>query len=95
MRLPYGYEAHIVPQSSMFENFGIIQTDGQAVIDNAYSGDNDIWKYSAYALRDTEIYVNDRIARFCIMKKQPIMRFETVSHMGKEDRGGFRSTGKA
>ena len=96
MKLPYGYEAHIVPQSSMFENFGIIQTDGQAVIDNAYSSDNDIRKYAAYALRDTEIHVNDRIARFRIMKKkQPIMRFETVSHMGKEDRGGFRSTGKA
>lgn len=95
MKLPHGYEAHIVPQSSTFEDFGIIQTDGQAVIDNAYSGDNDVWKYAAYALRNTEIHVNDRIAQFRIMKKQPIVRFETVSRMGKEECGGFGSTGTA
>lgn len=95
MKLPHGYEAHIVPRSSTFENFGIIQTDGQAVIDNAYSGDSDVWKYAAYALRDTEIHVNDRIAQFRLMKRQPIVRFEAVSHMGKEGCGGFGSTGKA
>ena len=27
MELPKGYEAHIVPRSSTFKNFGIIQTN--------------------------------------------------------------------
>ena len=29
MELPAGYEAHIVPRSSTFKNFGIIQTNHQ------------------------------------------------------------------
>ena len=33
MELPKGYEAHIVPRSSTFKNFGVIQTNHQAVID--------------------------------------------------------------
>ena len=33
MELPRGYEAHVVPRSSTFKNFGIIQTNHQGVID--------------------------------------------------------------
>lgn len=28
MELPRGYEAHVVPRSSTFKNFGVIQTNG-------------------------------------------------------------------
>lgn len=93
MELPEGYEAHIVPRSSTFKNFGIIQTNHQAVIDNSYCGDNDIWRYPAYALRDTEIHVNDRICQFRIVKKQPQILFEEVERLGNEDRGGIGSSG--
>ena len=34
MILPDGYEANIVPRSSTFKNFGIIQTNHCGVIDN-------------------------------------------------------------
>ena len=44
MELPNGYEAHVVPRSSTFKNYGIIQTNHQGVIDNSYCGDNDVWK---------------------------------------------------
>lgn len=27
MELPEGYEAHVVPRSSLFKNFGLIQTN--------------------------------------------------------------------
>lgn len=94
MQLPDGYEAHIVPRSSTYKNFGIIQTNHQAVIDESYCGDNDIWKYPAYALRDTVINKNDRICQFRIMKKQPNIVFEEVEVLGNEDRGGIGSTGK-
>ena len=94
MELPKGYEAHIVPRSSTFKNFGIIQTNHQAVIDESYNGDNDIWKYPVYALRDTVIHKNDRICQFRIEKHQPTIEFEEVQHLDGVERGGFGSTGK-
>lgn len=93
MELPRGYEAHIVPRSSTYKKFGIIQTNHQAVIDESYCGDNDQWLYPAYALRDTEIHKGDRICQFRIMEKQPEITFTEVATLGNEDRGGIGSTG--
>ena len=61
MKLPKGYEAHVVPRSSTFKNFGVIQTNHYGVIDESYCGDNDQWFVPVMAMRDTEIHVNDRI----------------------------------
>ena len=94
MKLPEGYEAHIVPRSSTFKHWGIIQANHMGVIDNSYCGDNDIWKFPAIATRDTVIYKNDRICQFRIMKKQPCIRFDTVEHLNGPDRGGFGSSGR-
>ena len=94
MELPKGYEAHVVPRSSTYKNFGIIQTNHQAVIDESYCGDNDQWFYPAYALRDTVINVNDRICQFRIIEKQPEIIFEGVDSLNNKDRGGIGSTGK-
>ena len=94
MQLPKGYEAHIVPRSSTFKNFGIIQTNHQAVIDESYCGDNDIWKYPILAMRDTVIHKNDRICQFRIMEHQPTIEFEEVEHLEGVERNGFGSTGK-
>lgn len=93
MKLPDGYEAHIVPRSSTFKNFGIIQTNHQAVIDNSYCGDEDQWRYPVYALRDTVINKNDRICQFRIMEIQPKIVFEEVEHLDDVSRGGMGSTG--
>ena len=93
MKLPEGYEAHIVPRSSTFKHFGVIQTNHMGMIDNSYSGDGDQWMFSAYALRDTVIHANDRICQFRIMKNQPPVSFQRVEHLDAEDRGGFGSTG--
>jgi dUTP pyrophosphatase len=93
MQLPEGYEAHIVPRSSTYKKFGIIQTNHQAVIDESYCGDNDQWFYPAYALRDTTIQKNDRICQFRIVKKMPQVKFTEVSELGNQDRGGIGSTG--
>ena len=38
MELPAGYEAHVVPRSSTFKNFGVIQTNSMGVIDETYCG---------------------------------------------------------
>lgn len=93
MILPDGYEAHIVPRSSTFKSYGVIQTNHCGVIDNSYSGDNDQWRFPAYALRDTVINKNDRICQFRIMEIQPELKFIEVEHLNETDRGGFGSTG--
>ena len=94
IKLPEGYEAHVVPRSSTFKNYGLIQTNHMGVIDCSYCGDNDQWFVPMYAMRDTHIGLNERICQFRIMKNQPALRFEEVEHLGETDRGGFGSTGK-
>jgi dUTP pyrophosphatase len=93
MKLPAGYEAHVVPRSSTYKNFGIIQANHHGVIDNAYSGDNDEWMVPVIAMRDTQIHINDRICQFRIERRQPDILFEEVDHLDDTDRGGFGSTG--
>jgi len=94
MQLPEGYEALMVPRSSTFKHFGIIQTNSMGVIDESYRGDNDQWHFPAYAMRDTVIHVNDRICQFRIVKHQPEIEFQKVEDLGNLDRGGIGSTGK-
>ena len=102
MQLPEGYEAHVVPRSSTYKNFGIIQTNHQAVIDESYCGDNDQWFMPVYCLEPrhfmngesvTIIHKNDRICQFRIVEKMPTVEFEEVEILGNEDRFGFGSTG--
>lgn len=103
MKLPNGYEAHVVPRSSTFKNFGIIQTNHMGVIDGGdkytgeggYCGDNDQWFFPALAMRDTIIRKNDRICQFRIVEQMPTIEFEVVEHLDDTDRGGIGSTGKA
>lgn len=93
MKLPEGYEAHIVPRSSAYKNFGIIQSNSTGIIDNSYSGNNDIWKMPVIAHHDTEIHKGDRICQFRIMKKMPSVVFVETENLDAPDRGGFGSTG--
>lgn len=93
MKLPEGYEAHIVPRSSTYKKWGILQTNHMGVIDNSYSGDNDIWGMPVLAMCDTVIHKNDRICQFRIVKKMDDLQFDEVEHLDGTDRGGFGSTG--
>lgn len=94
MVLPDGYEAHIVPRSSTFKNWKIIQTNSVGIIDNSYSGENDQWMMPVYAVEDTEIKKNDRICQFRILEKMPAIEIQEVEHLNDVSRGGFGSTGK-
>lgn len=93
MKIPEGYEAHILPRSSTYKNFGLIMTNSCGIVDNSYAGTNDIWKFPVLAIRDTEIHVNDRICQFRIVKNQPVIEFEETDKLEDTDRGGFGSTG--
>lgn len=93
MELPKGYEANIVPRSSTYKNFKIVQTNHFAVIDESYCGDNDQWFYPVIAMEDTVIKFNDRICQFRINKKMEEIEIQQVETLGNDDRGGIGSTG--
>ncbi|EHL16054.1 dUTP diphosphatase [Peptoanaerobacter stomatis] len=94
LELPIGYEAYVLPRSSTFKNFGIIQTNSMGIIDNSYCGDEDYWRLPVLAIRDTKINKGDRICQFRIMEKMKDIEIEIVEHLGNKNRGGFGSTGK-
>ena len=94
IELPEGYEAHVVPRSSTFKNYGLLQANSMGVVDYTYRGDNDQWHVPMYATRDVHIDKNTRICQFRIMKNQPPLVFTRVEHLTGPDRGGFGSTGK-
>ncbi len=98
MRLPDGYEAIVVPRSSTYKNFGIIQANSCGVIDESYGkySSEDVWCMPVIAMRDTEININDRICQFRIQKHQPQIIFEEADadEMKGQARGGFGATGK-
>ena len=93
MKLPEGYEAHIAPRSSSFAKWGFLQVNSVGVVDNSYSGTNDLWKLPVYATRDAVIQENDRICQFRIMERMPQVTFTEVDTLDETDRGGFGSTG--
>ena len=93
IQLPEGYEAIVAPRSSLFKRRGIIMTNSIGIMDESYCGDNDEWKFPAYATRDTLIPKGERICQFRIVKHQPEIKFEMVDTLGNPDRGGYGSTG--
>lgn len=94
MELPAGYEAHVVPRSSTFKNYGVLQVNSCGIIDGSYCGDADMWRIPVYATRDTVIQKNDRICQFRIVENQPKIVFQEVCRLNGRNRGGFGSTGK-
>jgi len=105
MQLPKYFEANIVPRSSTFKNFGIIQANHFGVVDSEYCGDGDVWKFSAIALKASVIAKGSRICQFRIRpsQKAPVwvklkwlftnkVTFVEVDSLGNKNRGGFGST---
>ena len=94
MELPKGYEAHVVPRSSTFKNYGLLQVNSCGIIDGSYCGNEDMWRAPMYATRDTVVKKNERICQFRIVENQPVIVFEQVEALENENRGGFGTTGK-
>jgi dUTP pyrophosphatase len=93
VKIPEGYEMHIVPRSSTFKKWQILQTNSMGVVDQTYSGNEDILKFPALAMEDTKINVNDRICQFRLIQNQPKINFKEVQSLSSTSRGGFGSTG--
>lgn len=103
MELPKGFEAHVVPRSSTFKTWGVIQTNHMGVIDERYCGDGDQWMMPVLCMIERDIKdgvagvwirEGDKICQFRLMEHQPVFDFNIVDHLGNENRGGFGSTGR-
>lgn len=107
MALPKGYEALIVPRSSTFKNFYVIQPNSPGVVDYTYRGNDDEWRFSTVALGSTVIKKGDRICQFRIQLSQKAttwqkikwlftskIKFNWVDQLDSNSRGGFGTTGK-
>lgn len=95
MKLPDGYEALVAPRSSTYKHHKIIMTNSIGIIDNSYSGTNDVWMFPAKYF-GSEVYTipkGTRIAQFRIQEKQPDINFIFTDKLDNDDRGGFGSTG--
>ena len=95
MELPKGYYAHLVPRSSTFKKWGIIQANSMGVIERDYCGDGDIWGFPALCLRKEGVKIpkGTRICQFRIVEKAAAVEFAPVELLGNRDRGGYGSTG--
>lgn len=94
MKLPDGYEALVIPRSSTFKHWGIIQTNHVGLIDNSYCGNDDVWMFPALATRDVLIEKNSRICQFRIQRKMEKPDLKTVYVLDSVNRGGLGSSGK-
>jgi len=93
MELPKGYEAHVYPRSSTFSKHKILMGNSVGVIDCSYCGNDDEWKFPAFAVEDTFIPKDTRICQFRVFENQPDLEFEEVEDLCNESRGGIGSTG--
>lgn len=93
VKIPKGYEMNIVPRSSTFKTWGILQVNSFGIIDESYSGEKDLLMMPVYATRDTVIKKNDRICQFRLNEKMPKLRIIEVTNMEDASRGGLGSTG--
>lgn len=94
VKIPGGHWLQIVPRSSTFKNYKVIQTNSFGVIDTEYCGDDDIVMMPVYALEDTVIKANERICQFTLQKDTNFDIIETEKPLEGPNRGGIGSTGK-
>lgn len=96
IQLPTGYEALLVPRSSTFMKYGLIQTNHIGIIDESYCGNSDIWKMPVLNMspnKSIHIPKDTRLCQFRIIQHQPSVRLLEAQELENSDRGGFGSTG--
>lgn len=105
MELPKGFIAKVYSRSSTPLKLGVGVANSVGIIDNAYCGDNDVWKAPLIAYKNTTIPKGTRICQFEIMPSQFSSlwvklrwlfckpRLVRVEKLGNKDRNGIGSTG--
>lgn len=97
MKLQEGCWGLLVPRSSTCLKHGIMMANSVGVVEPDYCGDDDVWGFVAYAIRDTTIEQGTRIAQFMpipLMVRWDSIRFKELDSMPYPNRGGYGSTGE-
>ena len=108
IEMPKGMECHLLPRSSTFKKWGLIQTNSEGIIDRTYASDKDEWKLPVMATRKVTIPKGTRIAQFKVVPSQKAnvwqklrwllssgVQFKKVASLDNPERGGFgEGTGK-
>ena len=105
IEMPKGMECHLLPRSSTFKKYGLIQVNSKGIIDNSYSSDKDEWKMPVLATRKVTIPKGTRIAQFKMVPSQKAtvwqklkwlfsngVKLKKVNSLNNPERGGFGST---
>jgi len=107
-QIPEGYEVNIVPRSSSFKKYGILQTNAMGIIDRSFASDKDEWKLPVVATRTVTIPKGTRIAQFRVVPSQKAtiwqklrwlfsngVKLIKVEYLNNPERKGFgEGTGK-
>lgn len=106
IEVPKGCECIMLPRSSTFMQWGLLQTNSAAVIDQKFCGNDDEWKLPVMATREVTIPKGTRIAQFRVQLSQKAtwwqklkwlfdssVKIEQVDSLGNPSRDGFGSTG--
>ena len=70
IKLPDGFEAPLLPRSSVADKLGILCANSMGLIDNPYQGNDDQWHFAVTTLRKTSITQNTRLCQFRIQLSQ-------------------------
>lgn len=70
MEMPIGTECHLLPRSSTFKKYGLMQTNSEGIIDRSFASDKDEWKLPVVATRKVTIPKGTRIAQFRLILSQ-------------------------
>lgn len=105
MELPKEFEAIVLPRSSTFSTWKLIQWNSEGVIDSTYCGNNDEWKFPAIAFGDAVVLEGERVCQFRIQPSQKAsiwtkikwlftnkIEFVEVEDLQNANRGGFGTT---
>lgn len=105
IKLPKGFEAIVVPRSSVAKKIGILQANSVGIIDNSYCGNDDQWMFPAITLRKTSIAAKTRLCQFRIQLSQKATVWQKIKwlftsgielveidSLEDENRSGFGST---
>ena len=95
IKLPEGCEGLLAPRSSTFLKYGILMANSIGIIENEYCGNDDVWGFAAYAVRETYIEKGTRIAQFRVIGSMPDVHIISTDDMNCASRGGYGSTGEA
>ena len=105
MQLPKHYSAKIIPRSSTYKNWRILQANSVGLIDSNYSGMNDRWGFPSKSDYNAIIPKSTRICQFRIELSMntpwyikildlfTTFKFVEVDILHGKDRGGFGGSG--